>query len=231
MVQAHLDAGATAVLPVGAACKGHGWHLPMNTDRLQAEWFAQELTKGAHVVVWPAVGYGHYPAFIDYPGTCSVSSDAFEVTIYDILTGILRSGARTTLILNTGISTIRPLQAAIRRAGSGRGITLVTIYDTPRYREAASRLTEQVRGGHADEMETSIMLAIAPNVVRMDKAVACMPQMRSGPFNRTEAGSPNYSPSGVYGDPKLATREKGEVLVKAILLDLMDALGGSERLA
>ncbi|MEE9157784.1 MAG: creatininase family protein [Gammaproteobacteria bacterium] len=228
VVQSHLNAGATALLPIGAACKQHGCHLPMNTDRLQADWFADELSKAAHVVVWPPVGYGHYPAFVDYPGSCSVSYDTFKSIICEILNGISRAGARAIVVLNTGISTIGPLKAAIEQIGMGRGITLVNIYEGPDFREAAQRITAQPCGGHADELETSIMLAIAPHLVHMEKAETCIFEMTSGPLNRTDPKGPNYSPSGVYGDPTLATREKGKILVKAILSDLTKAVGGAD---
>ena len=64
-------AGAIGILPVGAACKEHGLHLPMNTDQLQAEWLAEHLAQKDNVLIWPTLTYGSYPVFVDYPGSCS----------------------------------------------------------------------------------------------------------------------------------------------------------------
>ncbi|MBA2411033.1 MAG: creatininase family protein [Gammaproteobacteria bacterium] len=55
----------------------------------------------------------------------------------------------------------------------------------------------------------------------MDLAQACTREVKSGPLNRNDPDAPNYSPSGVYGDPQLASREKGEILVQAMLEDLL----------
>lgn len=220
-VEAALEAGATAVLPIGAAAKEHGLHLPMSTDFLQAEWLGARLVECAQVAVWPSLGYGYYPAFVDYPGSCSLSRQTFENYTVEILEDILRAGAKTILIVNTGISTIPALNTAIDRCFAPRRIRLANVYRGPRYRAAEARLMQQPRGSHADELETSIMLVIAPERVRMDKAQACTQEMIGGPLNRLDPSGPNYSPSGVYGDPCLATREKGEILVRAILGDLL----------
>ena len=57
-VSARLAAGAAAILPIGAGAKQHGVHLPMDTDQIQAEWFAQELANKFDALVWPTLTYG-----------------------------------------------------------------------------------------------------------------------------------------------------------------------------
>jgi creatinine amidohydrolase len=100
-VQKALEAGGLAILPVGAACKEHGLHLPMYTDYLQAQWLCKCLAEKCLVVVWPAVGYGYYPAFTDYPGSCGLSCQTFENVITEILGDILRVATRNILLVNT----------------------------------------------------------------------------------------------------------------------------------
>lgn len=222
-VEAALRSGAAAVLPVGAACKQHGRHLSMNTDYLQAEWLAARLAERARVAVWPVLSYGYYPAFADYPGSCSLSRGTFEDAVAEILDDILRAGARTVLVLNTGLSTIAPLEAAIARLNT-QAVRLANVYRGPCYRQAAASVETQARGSHADEIETSIMLAIAPESVNMTRAESCTAPMQKGAFNRTRPGQPNYSPGGGYGDPRLATKEKGQLIVQAMLDDLLALL-------
>src|SRR5258708_36901321 len=65
-VARHLGNGAAAILPVGAAAKEHGFHLPLNTDRIQAEWLASQLAARFDALIWPALAYGCYPAFVAY---------------------------------------------------------------------------------------------------------------------------------------------------------------------
>ena len=110
-VQEHIDAGALAVLPIGAASKEHGYHLPLNTDWLQAEWLADRLMELAYVLVWPTVNYGYYPAFTDFSGSCTLSTTTFQALVEEISHSILNAGVKKLLLLNTGISTIKPLEA------------------------------------------------------------------------------------------------------------------------
>src|SRR5260370_12228835 len=58
--------GAAAILPIGAAAKQHGFHLPINTDRIQAEWLAGKVAEKIDGLIWPTLTYGHYPAFFEY---------------------------------------------------------------------------------------------------------------------------------------------------------------------
>src|SRR5690349_16272193 len=55
--------GALAILPIGSAAKQHGLHLPLNTDRIQAEWLAGKVAEPINALVWPTLTYGYYPAF------------------------------------------------------------------------------------------------------------------------------------------------------------------------
>lgn len=223
-VETALEAGAAAILPIGAGAKQHGLHLPMNTDFLQAEWLGRRLTQVAKVAVWPTLSYGHYPAFVDYPGSCNLTAELFTALCIEIFNDILRMSARGLIILNTGISTIAPLRTAISNSSRPAQLKLANVYEGAKYRIMEARLTEQPRGGHADELETSIMLVIAPETVRMTLAQACTREMMPGPLNRTSIEHPNYSPSGVYGDPRLASRQKGEVLLQSMLDDLLALL-------
>ena len=224
-VETQLATGATAILPVGAACKENGEHLPMNTDLLQAEWLGIMIAQSFNVAVWPTLGYGYFPAFVDYPGSVSLSEQTFRLAVGDILAGITAAGAQHMVVLNTGISTIKPLQEAI--AASQQPVKLVNVYSGRLFEATVAQLQEQQWGGHADEIETSIMLALAPDLVRMELAQPGLQPITGGRFNRTDPTAPNYSPSGVNGDPTLASRDKGARLMQAMLADVCKAL--SER--
>lgn len=225
-VKARLQAGATALLPVGAACKEHGAHLPMATDRIQADWLGRGLARHADVVVWPTLSYGYYPAFVRYPGSISLARETFVRLAQDVLRGIMLSGARQVLVVNTGISTIGPLQDAIRSLRTQGRLTLVNTYAGPSFRRVVQELEEQRCGSHADEIETSIMLVIAPERVRMGRAVAWDANRLQGAFSPDDPTSVGYSPSGVYGDPTRANAAKGRRLLAAMFSDVLNQLSG-----
>jgi creatinine amidohydrolase len=228
-VAERLHGGATAILPIGAGAKQHGWHMPMATDQIQAEYFAERLTETTNGIIWPTVTYGHYPAFVAYSGSVSISNDTFELMVGEIAEGIAEYGAREIVILNTGLSTIAPVERALSRS-SIRCLHL-KIYSGPRYSHAVKTLGRQSHGSHADEIETSIMLAIALDRVDMTRAADSAPLLGGtsrGPLDPSDASSENFSASGSFGQPSLASLENGRVFVQAILEDMLDGLSATQ---
>lgn len=224
-VAARIENGAAAVLPIGAGAKEHGFHLPMNTDELQAEWLAACIAGEIDALVWPTLTYGYYPAFVNYAGSLTLSANTFIAVLSELIDGLASMGAGDILVVDTGISTLAPVAKAI--AGSGHNATKahhLKVHDGPRYGAAIAELCEQKSGSHADEMETSRMLALAPAHVDMSRATASPPGKGKGPGPLTphDSSSANYSPSGSWGDPTLATREKGEALLAAMAEDVVE---------
>jgi creatinine amidohydrolase len=215
--------GAAAILPIGAAAKQHGLHLPLDTDRIQAEALSSELAADIDALVWPTLTYGHYPAFVEYAGSISLSAATFEAVVAEIASGILGHGCRALFVLDTGISTRASVERALARLGAGN-VRHLKIHDGPRYRRATAKLARQGHGSHADELETSLMLALAPEYVDMSRAEAspAIAKAMPGRLTPSDKSSPNYSRSGSFGDPTLATLEKGEALLAAMRDDLVE---------
>ncbi len=194
----------------------------MNTDYLQAEWLARQITLFCPSLIWPIVSYGYYPTFIEYPGSCSVSEKTFSQSVHDISQCILSAGANKIMILNTGISTVRPLKNMIDGFLQTNKIILFNAYSGPNFTKVVNEIEQQSIGGHADEIETSIMLAIATDKVDMKKAGCFDSELVAGPLNPNDPDQSNYSPYGVIGDARLATIEKGKMLTDAIVADLIE---------
>jgi creatinine amidohydrolase len=222
-VARRIENGAAAILPIGAGAKEHGFHLPLSTDRIQAEWLAAQIAGRIDALIWPTLTYGFYPAFVEYAGSSSLSASTFESVVEEIVTAIVGYGCHALFVLDTGISTRAPVDHALARLGAGNVLHL-KIHEGPRYRRAAEERAEQSHGSHADELETSLMLAIAPRLVDMSRAEASPAASREapGPLTPSDPSSANYSRSGSYGDPTLATPAKGEILLAAMVEDLAE---------
>jgi creatinine amidohydrolase len=208
----------TVLLPVGARTKEHGHHLPLNNDWLIAEYLARRVAERTPVLVLPSVQYGHYPAFLEYPGSVSVRADAFRDTIIDICQSLAAQGAKRFYVLNTGISTHGPLaDARASLHASGARMEFTDVHTA--YAGLRRQVETQPAGTHADEIETSMMLYIAPDRVHLERATRDIhPDRGPGGLRRdpkAEAGV--YSPTGAYGDPTLATREKGQIIVEGMV--------------
>jgi creatinine amidohydrolase len=223
-----LRDGAAAILPIGAGAKQHGLHMPMATDQVFADHFARALAKEIDALIWPTLTYGAYPAFVSYTGSVSLSSATFQAVVTEIADALISFGAQRVLILDTGLSTIAPIDAAIGASSDPSLIRHLKVFAGPRFLQTAHQLQEQPYGSHADEMETSLMLVIAPELVDMARATPS-PVSATGPspgaLSPDDPSSPNYAPSGSFGDPTLASVEKGSRLLAAILEDLLEAAG------
>jgi creatinine amidohydrolase len=215
-----LTSDAVVLIALGAESKEHGRHLQLNNDFLMAEYFKKRVlaTAPQNVVVAPTINYSFYPAFLDYPGSTSLSVDTTRAMFTEIIHSLAHYGPRRFYILNTGISTLRPLEnAATDLAKDG---ILLRYTDLTRD-DPVEKKVRQSGGTHADEIETSIMLYIAPESVRMNKAVRDFSPHQPGGLTRDPKGKGTYSPTGAWGDPTLATREKGQALVESLVLTIL----------
>lgn len=206
------------VIPLGAQSKEHGPHLWLRNDFLIAEYLKERLSKTQSVVIYPTVTYHYYPAFLEYAGSTSLQFETATNLVIDIIRVIAGHGPKKFYVLNTGVSTLAPLKAA-KESLALQGI-LMTYTDILHIAgEAEKQVKQEPAGTHADEIETSMMLYMAPNTVDMTKARRDIPEV-DGPGPLTlDPNNPNgrYSPTGIYGDATLATREKGRVVVEAMV--------------
>jgi len=215
-----LTPDTIVLIALGAESKEHGRHLQLNNDFLMAEYLRKRVLDAApqNVVVAPTINYSFYPAFLEYPGSTSLSMDTARAMFTDIIHSLAHYGPRRFYILNTGISTLRPLaQAAADLSKDG----LVLRYTDLTKDDPAEKKVRQSGGTHADEIETSMMLYIAPETVRMKKAARDLNPNQPGGLTRDPRGKGTYSPTGAWGDPTLASREKGQAVVESLVSTIL----------
>lgn len=215
-----LTPETVVVIPLGAESKEHGRHLQLNNDFVMAEYFKRRVLAAApsSVVIAPTINYSFYPAFVEYPGSTSVSFETARAMFTDIVHSLAHYGPRRFYILNTGISTLRPLAAAAADLEK-EGILLR--YTDLTKEDPVEKKLRQSGGTHADEIETSIMLYIAPKSVRMTKAARDLNPNQPGGLTRDPHGKGVYSPTGVFGDPTMATREKGRAITESFVSTIL----------
>ena len=220
--EAVLRPETIVVLPIGAAAKEHGPHLRLDNDERLADGYARLLAEVVDIVIAPTLTYHFYPAFAEYPGSTSLRLETARDLTIDVVRSLARHGPRRFYALNTGVSTIRalaPAAAELEKEGIVLRYTDLGATLGPIERE----ISEQAGGTHADEIETSIMLVLAPDRVDMTRAVTDYNE-GTGPLTRDPNGTGTYSPTGTWGDPTLATREKGrrivEAFVRAVVADI-----------
>lgn len=212
------------LIALGARTKEHGPHLLLKNDYVMAEYLKNRVIKEVPVVVLPTLQFGYYPAFLEYPGSISLQEETFKNLIVDICRSMDGYGIRKFYVLNTGVSTLRPLKQAQEEL-SNKGILLRYFNILEVDEKLPSGLLKQEGGTHADEGETSMMLYIAPESVNMSKAVKdfdSRPNRRG--LTRNPEGEGHYSPTGIWGDPTLATKEKGKIIVEAAIPEIIQQI-------
>lgn len=220
-----LTPEAIVVIPLGAASKEHGPHLRLGNDLSLARYYTDRVLKEADVVIAPIIPYHFYPAFVEYPGSTHLRFETARDLVVDIVKSLANYGPRRFYILNTGVSTMGPLHASaelLAKEGILMRFTDILTADA----DAPKGLLKQERGTHADEGETSMMLYMYPDRVNMKLAAKDDSPRKGGGLTRKKDGDSTYSPTGIWGDATLATREKGRILteatVKTILKDIAD---------
>jgi creatinine amidohydrolase len=214
-----LTPDTVVVIPLGAAAKEHGPHLKLKNDWLIAEYLKNRVLRSSSVVVAPTINYSFYPAFVEYPGSTHLQLETARSTVVDICRSLARYGPRRFYVLNTGISTLRALRSAADLLAAD-GI-LLRFTDLGVVDPLVKQISKQEGGTHADEIETSMMLYMAPTYVDMRKAVKDYHGSAPGGLTRTPGGTGVYSPTGIWGDPTLATREKGRKITEALVVEIL----------
>jgi hypothetical protein len=137
--------------------------------------------------------------------------------IMDICLSFVRFGVRRFYVLNTGVSTnraLKPTAEILARNGIIFHYTDLLVALAP----AEKLVAKQEGGTHADEIETSMMLVIAPKSVNMTKAAKDIsPSKGTGGLTRDPNGEGVYSRTGIFGDATLATREKGALVLDSLM--------------
>jgi creatinine amidohydrolase len=218
----------TVLLPIGAASKEHGPHLPNNTDWLVVNELARRVAVEVEVIVAPTLGFGYYNAFVEFPGTIHLAAGTFRDVVLQTAASLHRNGARRFFILNNGLSTAFPLNIAAADLVERHRIPTVVCHVGQLARARVRALIERPIGSHANELETSLVLAVAPDRVRMELAAPdIQPWMHApdaiadrSPLTRDPGALGKFCPSGVIGDPTLATAEKGEAVIQAYVAEI-----------
>ncbi len=224
------------ILPTGST-EQHGHHLPIDVDVFLCESVCLEVGRRApdKVLVLPPISYGLNLHHIDFPGTIHVEPDVFIAFGLNVTKSVAYHGFEKILIVN-GHGSNAPLIDLIARKTvlETKSLCFATTYFWF-LMEAFEEIRESKVIAHADEFETSLYLHLAPDRVRMDRAVE--DNDRIGEFVSSDS-TMNYfvrfndfwgrwTRTGVHGDPTKATAEKGRIIFEAAvsgLLKLVDEL-------
>ncbi len=202
-----------ALLPIGSF-EQHGSFLPLNTDTIIAEEVAKRICKKLEIMCLPPLEYSLSEEHFGFFGTVSLTEETFKKCIIEIFDSLKRFGIESLLIFSWHGGNTKLLDSLNMKE--------IEIIDFNCFDLMAKKLWKDYKGVHADELETSLLLAIDGKLVKANKIVDEIPD--KNPSLLKEIGMKNLSRSGVWGKPSRASKEKGRLLLNKCVSMLCDVI-------
>lgn len=199
-----IPPGMLVLVPLGST-EQHGPHLPFNTDSVIARAVADRAAAALDVLVAPTLQYGASGEHAGFPGTVSIGREALRAVLVETVRSLALWAGRVVFVNGHGGNAATLATAVVQLRGEGHNVAWTSC---------------AVPGGdaHAGRTETSVMLHLAPDDVRMDEAVVGETRELAAVIQELIArGVRAVSPSGVLGDPTGASAEEGAELLAAMV--------------
>ena len=224
------------VLPTGAT-EQHGPHLPCLVDTVISSGVVghalAKLPADVPAFAMSPITYGKSEEHLHFPGTMTLSGETLLATMNEISESVYRAGFRKLLIVNGHGGQPQIMEISAREMRLRHGDFIVVPSFTWRVPNAAGRYLadkEKKLAMHAGHAETAIMLALAPDTVHMERAVANYPPEFPSKLLSAD-GRPacawtarDFGPSGIIGDPLPATREQGLEILESLAVGWAQAI-------
>jgi len=212
------------ILPIGST-ERHGDHLPMGTDSMVAHELSKMIAQNVdNLLVLPPINYGVSEHYASFPLTLSIGADTMIKVIKDILKSIVKHEIEKIIIFNGHDGNIAPIEIAARHIKVLYPQVKIAVQNA--WWVTAGKLlppgTFEVWNGlgHAGEGETSMVLALHPELVEMQYAQGRVPRDLPEDMDIKWLFC-ELTPYGATGDPTKGTKEKGEkmkeVLVRSVI--------------
>jgi creatinine amidohydrolase len=226
----------TVILPVGST-EILGTHSPLGSDHLIAMTLGKRLGEEVGAIVAPTIPYGDAMELSAWPGTITVDSDVLKMLYLDVCKSLISHGLQRVFFFNTHLTNVRAAEYCgreLRRDG-------VLVAQVDWWRAAFSvcegiieSKPEALPFGHGGEVTTSVMMSIRPDLGDLAQATkeACKPAWEfhrkysvagGGPFF-TYPDFTDFCEYGGWGDPSLASKEKGDQIVDRAVAKMADFL-------
>jgi creatinine amidohydrolase/Fe(II)-dependent formamide hydrolase-like protein len=222
------------IIPLGAL-EQHGPHLPLGTDTVIAESLASIVARRVdHLAVAPCLPVGCSDHHLSFAGTASLSQEAVVAYVRSVAKTLLRHGFRYVYVVTAHAGNIRAMKAAVESLDAEIRAHVAAFVDWPQQREqlhAWARqsigLSAEEVGSHSGHFETSIMLALAPELVDMFAA----PRGFIGSADEASnvmmtKGMAAVSEVGVVGDARGASPAAGKGYMEVLVASLVHFIEG-----
>ena len=228
-----IDKNTPVVIPTGS-CEQHGHHLPVFVDSIQVDGIARrsERELGDAVLLLPTLWLGSSHHHLDFPGTVSVPPALYSQMIKSVATCVLEAKFHRILFLNGHGGNHVPIAHALSELAmqsdeaNAALLALATWWELGRTVVNPDHLDTQTPClTHACEYETSLVMALRPDLVALDRAVEGSPALDNDWVRTESPGSRvaifqrfnRLTAAGSMGRPTAASAEKGQRLLDGVV--------------
>lgn len=229
-IESYLKESDIVIFPVGSN-EQHGRHIAEDNDAFTSFQIAKRVAEKTRVLVAPTLPFGYSIHHMNFPGTITLRFETLVNVYKEVCKSLLHHGFKKIVIFNGHGGNTNAIAQAQReiREETGSIIYSVMVFPTERgFGSGALGILRQEGGGHACEMETSVGLYLGQKIL-LDKAEKWKPPKDASDSYARYQGKVSVprnfdeiTETGSLGDPTLATREKGEKLVEAVVEELSE---------
>jgi creatinine amidohydrolase len=224
----YLKKTRTIVFPFGTI-EEHGSHLPLNTDALIIQKVLCAVAEKRKFFLAPVVYYGVCTTTGDHPGTIGITPETLRRLSFDLIADAYKKGLRNFLLISghggsLHMSALKETAEILIEKLKDLKVAVCSPYDI--LWKELSDIAETPNDSHAGELETSIMLYLAPELVK-GRAAEEYPQFPK-PFSVKD--KVRYWPGGVWGNPKKASVKKGKKAVSIITDKIVEIIDKIEKM-
>jgi len=234
-VKAEIKNGRdTVIVPFGST-EQHGRHMPLGTDAVLGDEFGWALAERLDAFLAPTVRFGCSEHHLSFPGTISLADNTFQRVVSDVAASLSRHGFRRLVLLPTHGGNFKPLAEAVAKLKPVENVKVVAFTDLEGLVKVAFEsssaygVSSAQSGAHSGEWETSLMLALRPDQLKMNHAAEGFVGELSEIMAKVFDGIQNLDENGVLGDPRPATAAAGEKYFEEIVEFFYQWVKGQEK--
>jgi len=215
-VKTEIEHGRDTVLVPFGSTEQHGRHMPLGTDALLGDEIGWAVADRLGAFFAPTVRFGCSEHHLSFAGTISLEEETFRRIVSDVVASLSRHGFRRIVLLPTHGGNFKPLAEACAELKPVDNLKVIAFTDLEGLVTAAfassgkAGVNPAQSGAHSGEWETSLMLALRPEQVKMDQASQGFVGELSEIMAKVFDGIQNLDPNGVLGDPRPATSAAGD---------------------
>ena len=229
-IEEYLKKSNVVLFPVGST-EQHGKHIAIDNDAFTALEISKKVAEKTGVLVAPTMPFGYSIHHMNFSGSITLKFDTLVAIYREVCESLIHHGFKKIVIMNGHGGNINAVNEALREVRSDDDVIVYNVMVFPMEKGFGSdslAVCKQESGGHACEMETSIGLVLGQRIL-LNNAEKWKPPKSMTEFDKkyrskvsTAKDFDEITEIGSLGDPTIASKEKGEEMVNAVVRDISE---------